>query len=205
MADRAREVSPECVGLSLTLLEDESTFTLVASDDVVRSLDALQYLDGGPCLTSVDTVETIETDVADLLDEGRWALFARGSAEAGIASTLSLPLMTDGRIVGGVNLYGATADAFHDRHGAMAAALGASAADAVTNADLSFRTRDQATRTRDRWAGLAEVGVALGILMVRYDVDEAGARHRLRHAAERAGISEVQVARTLKHLSDELP
>ena len=39
------------------------------------------------------------------------------------------------------------------RVGAMAAALGASAAHAVTDADLSFRTRHQATETRDRLAG----------------------------------------------------
>lgn len=205
MADRAREVSPECVGLSLTLLADDSTFTLVSSDDLVARLDALQYLDGGPCPTSVDTGETIETDVADLLDEGRWSLFARGSAVEGIASTLSLPLMRDGRMVGGVNFYGATVDAFRDRHGAMAAAVGASASHAVTNADLPFRTRRQAAETRDRWTGRLDVEVALGILMVRYDVDETAARDRLRHAADRAGITEVQVARALKHLSDELP
>jgi len=205
MADLAREVVPECVGLSLTLLDDDLTFTLVASDEVVAHLDAMQYLDGGPCPTSVEIGDVVETDMADLLDEGRWSLFARASATAGVASTLSLPLMRDGRAIGGVNLYAATADAFQGRHDTVAEALGASADHAVTNADLSFTTRSQSVETRDRWTARADIEVALGIIMVRYDVEEAAARDRLRHAADRAGITEEQVARALKHLSDDLP
>lgn len=204
MADRAREVVPECVGLSLTLLDGNHTFTLVASDEVIARLDAMQYLDGGPCPTSVELGEMVGTDVADLLDEGRWSVFARSSAHAGVASTLSLPLMYDGRVIGGVNLYAATANAFDGRHESMAKALGASAAHAVVDADLSFRTRAQAVETRERWTGRVDVEVGLGIIMVRYDVDEAEAWARLRHAADRAGITPAQVARALKHLSDDI-
>lgn len=203
MADRAREIVPECVGLSLTLLDGDHTFTLVASNEVIAQLDAMQYLDGGPCPTSVDRVEVIDAEVADLLDEGRWSLFARSSAHAGVGSTLSLPLLLDGKVVGGVNLYAATPQAFDGRHDSMARALGASAAHAVADADLSFRTRVQAAETRDRWVAGADVEVALGIIMVRYGVDESGARDRLEHAADRAGITPAQVARALKHLSDD--
>jgi len=204
MADRAREVAPECVGLSLTLLDDDLTFTLVASDELIARLDAMQYLDGGPCPTSVDLGELVETDVSDLLDEDRWSLFARASAAAGVASTLSLPVMRGGRVVGGVNLYAASVDAFHGRHDSMAEALGASAEHAVADADLPFRTRSQAVETRDRWAARADVEIAVGIIVVRYGIDEAAARARLRHAADRAGISPEQVARALKHLSDNI-
>ena len=157
MADRAREVAPDCVGLSLTLLDDDQTFTLVASDELIARLDAVQYLDGGPCPTSVDLGESVETDVSDLLDEDRWSLFARASAAAGVASTLSLPVMRGGRVVGGVNLYAATVDAFHGRHDSMAEALGASAEHAVADADLPFRTRSLAIQTRDRWAARADI------------------------------------------------
>lgn len=204
MADRAREVAPACVGLSLTLLDDDLTFTLVASDEVIARLDAMQYLDGGPCPTSVDLGESIETDVSDLLDEDRWSLFARASAAAGVASTLSLPVMRGGRVVGGVNLYAGTVDAFHGRHDSMAEAVGASAEHAVADADLSFRTRTLAVQTRDRWAARVDVEIAVGIIVVRYGIDEEAARERLRHAAERAGITQEQVARALKHLSDDL-
>lgn len=204
MADLAREVVPECVGLSLTLLDGNLTFTLMASDEVLARLDAMQYLDGGPCPTSVEREEPVETDVADLLDEDRWSLFAQASAVAGVASTLSLPLLRDGRTIGGVNLYASTPNAFKGRHEEMAEALGASAQDAVTNADLSFTTRSHAVETRDRWRSQADVEVALGIIMVRYDVEEEAARAKLRHAADRAGVTEVEVARALKHLSDDV-
>ena len=41
---------PDLVGLSVTILHEGVTFTLVAPNGVVASLDASQYLDGGPCV-----------------------------------------------------------------------------------------------------------------------------------------------------------
>jgi hypothetical protein len=45
-----RAIGPECVGLGLGVLADGPTFTLVATSDEIASLDAVQYLDGGPCI-----------------------------------------------------------------------------------------------------------------------------------------------------------
>jgi hypothetical protein len=45
-------IVPECVGLSVSQLEDGLTFTLVASSAEIAALDATQYLDGGPCVDS---------------------------------------------------------------------------------------------------------------------------------------------------------
>ena len=41
MADRVRELVPECVGLSLASTRTGVTLTLVASDDDMAALDAL--------------------------------------------------------------------------------------------------------------------------------------------------------------------
>jgi len=72
---------------------------------------------------------------------------ARAEALAGISSTLSLPILGDGHVVGGVNLYGATSDAFDGHHEDLADACGAWAAGAVTNADLRFNSRVRAAAT----------------------------------------------------------
>jgi hypothetical protein len=112
MGRKVRAIVPECIGLSLGVLHDGLTFTLVASDEEIASLDATQYLDGGPCVDATGKDGgIIETQPADLFAEDRWQVFAAASAAANVASTLSLPIRHDGRVVAGVNLYAATRDA----------------------------------------------------------------------------------------------
>jgi hypothetical protein len=69
MGEKARTIVPELVGLSLTLVQEGVTFTLAAPGLGVASLDAMQYLDDGPCERSVEQVEPIIAEVQDLLDE----------------------------------------------------------------------------------------------------------------------------------------
>jgi GAF domain-containing protein len=200
MGRSATEIVPECVGLSLGLLEDGLTFTLVASSDEIAALDAVQYLDGGPCVSAAHEAETIEADPTDLTDEERWQLYARASAASGVRSSLTLPILRQGRVMGSVNLYAATADAFEGKHQALAAALGGSAEAAVANADLSFRTRLEAMEAPGRLSDQNDVDIALGIISASQGVDISTAAERLQQAAARAGISEGQAARALRQI-----
>jgi GAF domain-containing protein len=198
MGDSAARIVPDCVGLSLTLYdEDDLTFTLVASSLPLAEIDAMQYLDGGPCVTAVEENAERSEDVQDLLDEERWALFARASAAAGVASTLSLPVVDHDRVVGGINLYASSADAFSGHHRDLATALGASAVGAVANADLAFETRRRAEQAPRQLREQRLVEVATGVLAAREGIDVQAARQRLLDAASRAGISEAQAALVL--------
>jgi len=198
MGRRAQQIVPECVGLSLGLVEEGLTFTLVASDAAVAGLDAVQYLDGGPCVAGTQDGETLQVTSQELMDEQRWQMYARATAASGVASSLSLPIETDGRVIGGVNLYASTPDAFSGRHEELAAALGASAEGAMTNADLSFSTRLKAAQASQTFEEQTDVAIAVGIIAEQQGVDTATARERLREAAARAGITEAQAARTVK-------
>jgi GAF domain-containing protein len=200
MATRVRAVVPELVGLSLAVLEGEVTLTLVASTERLAALDAVQYLDGGPCEADVERAEPIDVTVRDLLDEGRWQLYARASAAAGVASSLSLPVMHEARVVGGVNLYAATPDAFAGKHDEIAKAIGTDAEFAVANADLSFSTLEKAREAPARLREGSDINVALGIISESQGVNIPVARQRLRNAADRAGITEAQAARALRHI-----
>ena len=161
MSAQAQRIVPDLVGLSLADLEGGLSFTLVSTDSAISALDAIQYLDGGPCVEAVHEEHRTTTDI-DLLAEDRWLLFARASAVAGVASTLTLPVVDDRRVVGSVNLYASRPDAFQGHHDELANALGASALGAVTNADLSFSTRlesqkaasviQEQTPSTSRWA-----------------------------------------------------
>ena len=200
MASRIRALVPEVIGVSLSVVADGITLTLVASLEEFAALDAVQYLDGGPCVAAVDRSVVLDVNVGDLLDEDRWLFYARASAAVGVASSLSLPIMSHDRVVGGVNLYASTRDAFTGRHEALAEAVGSDAEYAVTNADLSFATRRRAEDAPGRVRQSDDVNIALGIISAAHEVAIPVARERLRDAAARAGITEAQAARALVHI-----
>lgn len=192
MGTRAKEIVPECVGLSLGRVEDGITLTLVASSDESAVLDAVQYLDGGPCVDAADKAEPLDVRHTELLDESRWQMYARATAAAGVASSLSLPIIREGRVVGGVNLYASTPNAFDGRHEELARALHASAEGAVTNADLTFETRRRAAEAPARLADLEDIDIATGIVAASQDVgiDTALARlERRTQSRDHAGSS----------------
>ena len=200
MTRRVRAVVPDLVGLSLGVVSDGVTLTLVASADELAALDAVQYLDGGPCATAAERAEPLDVDVQELLDEARWALYARASAAVGVASSLSLPILDGDVVLGGVNLYGSTPDAFTGRHEEVAEAVGSEAGLAVANADLSFSTLKQAMEAPTRVREGGDINVALGIISESQGVNIPIARERLRNAAVRAGITEAQAARALRYI-----
>jgi GAF domain-containing protein len=196
---RARAIVPECVGLSLCLVRENLTFTLVASREEFAEVDAVQDVDGGPCVWD-DPERTGRPEgvvMDELLDEGRWTLFARSSAAAGIASSLSLAMTHEDEVVGGINLYASTTDAFDGHHEELELALGAAAGSAVRDADLSFETRLTAARAPEQLQEKREIEVALGMLAARYQESIDDARRRLSTAAARAGLPQAQVARVL--------
>jgi GAF domain-containing protein len=200
MGRKAKRIVPECVGLSLALLHDGITLTLVASSDEIAVLDAVQYLDGGPCVQAAHEDQTLSANADDLFSEDRWMMYAQASAAHGVASSLSLPLLHAGRVVGSVNLYASTPDAFEGHHRDLAEVLGSSAASVVVNADLSFATRLEAVEAPQRIVDQNDIDIAVGILAANQGVDVGTAQERLRQAAARAGITERQAARAVRGL-----
>jgi GAF domain-containing protein len=191
----AREVIPELVGLSLCLVEEALTFTLVAEAELSR-VDAMQYLEDGPCVTAVREGRVVPFTVDDVLDEDRWALFARASAAAGVRSSLSLPVIHDDVTVAGINLYASAPQAFEGHHDELAAALGGWSPGAVANADLPFRTRLEAAAAPVRIHEQDVVAQAVGALAGTRHVTPATALVLLQNAASRAGLTVYQVAQT---------
>jgi len=200
LGQAVKRLVPACVGFSLGLFEDRLTFTLVSSDQDIAGLDAVQYVDGGPCVDSAHLQRSMAYHSADPLNEDRWRLFAQATAAAGIASTLSLPILRDGRVMGSVNLYAATPHAFDRHHDELAEITGGWAAGAVTNADLSFRTRLAAAETPERLRAKDSVDLALGVIVESQRVSSPIAAERLREAAARAGITEAQAARAISRI-----
>ena len=194
---RATELVPDLVGVSIAQLDEGLTFTLVATADVVAVLDAVQYLAGGPCVDGAKARQVREFNAADILDEERWRLFAQATAARTVRSTLTLPVVAAGGVVGTVNLYAASSRAFFGMHDELAEIFAASAAGAVANADLSFTTRSEAQAAPARVRERVAIEVAAGILAADLDVDVDTAEVRLRDAAVQAGVTVAQLAREI--------
>lgn len=195
LAERVVAAVPTCVGLSISLIDSGLTFTLVATSEQVAALDAVQYLDAGPCVASAVTGDEIQ--LGDVLDERRWQHFARAAAAQDVRSTLSLPLTTAGGIAGALNLYAADPEAFEGHEVRLREVAGSGSGLGVTNADLPFRTRDVARRATHTLEDLDVVEQAVGFVMAEQQVPADEARRRLTDAADRAGVDVASAARAL--------
>ena len=127
IGDRVRAVVPDTIGLSVTSTQQGVTFTLVATDEELAVLERVAPVpEPGPTGD-------------DPCDEGSWRQAGRERGEAGMRSTLTLPVLVLGLVRGSVHLYGASDHAYDGHHEEVARICGAWAAGAVTNADLGLR------------------------------------------------------------------
>ena len=194
-AARVVQAIPDCIGMSVCHFEAGMTFTLMATVERLRLLDAAQYLDGGPC--QVAALDGEEVVVDDLLDEDRWQLLALVGAAEGVRSSLSLPMRHEGELYGSANFYAATTHGFQGREQDLARMFGASVEEAVANADLSMSSVDRAKRAVDQLEASDRVNQAIGVLAARAGVSIEEAGERMRSAADRAGISLLAIAQVL--------
>jgi GAF domain-containing protein len=184
---------PDCVCISITLLDAGLTFTLTTTSEALRVVDAVQYLDGGPCQAAA--LDDVETHVEDVLDEDRWQRFAQTSAANGVRSTLSIPIRrAAGELHGSVNLYASSPSAFAQHEQELATMFGAAAAEAVANADLSMLSVQRAEEAPARIHDADTVSVAVGLFAARDAIPLDAARERFLDAAARAGTSPTGLA-----------
>ena len=189
--------APTAMGFSLGVVAEGVTLTYLSSEPTVRLLDAVQYLAGGPCEDAVAEGRPLEFGGADPLDEQTWELFAQASAARGVRSTLSLPILREGHVIAGVNVYGSQQDTFRGRHDAVATVFGAWAPGAVSNADLSFSTRLEAAKAPGRIEDMTVVEMAVGVFVARYALSPDEARKKLTESAARAGITTILLAKLI--------
>lgn len=204
VSQAAEQIVPELVGLSVSV-NGNLTFTLTATNLPTAELDGVQYLDGGPCEDALHTGERHTYRHGDPVDEDRWRLFARATAAAGVASTLSLPILGDGVVVAGINMYASTPDAFDGHHEQLAEACGAWVDGAVTNADMGFTTRFQAAETPELLRIENLVNQAIGALIANRGISADEAHKKVQTSAQRAGISDAQMARAILGLFAKAP
>lgn len=158
----AVETVPGAHDCGVTLLDrrDRTLHTAACTTARVKALDSLQYqLREGPCWDAVWVLDTIV--VTDMIAETRWPQWAPAAVQTGVGSVLSVRVATHDRLIGGLNLYARTPEAFDNDDAALAAVFARHAARALAVAD---RAEGLQTAVLSRQT----IGAAQGMLMQRY-------------------------------------
>lgn len=198
----AQGIAPDLAGFSIASHQHGVTFTVVATDEEVAALDAVQYLTSGPCVEATDG-QGLATTSEDMFNEPQWQAFAQATAAAGVRSTLTFPVVQGDRVVGTVNLYGRADTTFDGKHRLLASAFGGWAPGAVTNADLSFSTRRLAEQAPAVLRESTLLETATGFLASTYEISTDDARARLEDSAARAGVPASTLARIIVELYED--
>jgi GAF domain-containing protein len=178
VAEFATQAIPGADGAGLTMLEDDRPQTVVATAEFVRLIDDIQYgLDEGPCLLAV---ETGRTQVSGSLGrERRWPRFGPRVGRMGVHSVLSLPLLLPEKVVGVLNIYAHTRNAFDPDAVRIGELFALPAAVSVHNARLLLQSQRLAGQLTDALSTRAVIDQAIGILISRTGAGPAEAIDRL--------------------------
>ena len=151
----------------VTLQRGNATATAAHHGEAALALDEAQYeADDGPCLTAFRTGEVVR--VEHIADVGTcWPKFVAAAAEAGIVSSLSLPLVLKNEVVGALNLYASHELSFTDASVHLATLFAEQAALAVTNAEVYWKTYTLTQNLTLALENREQIGQAKGILARR--------------------------------------
>jgi hypothetical protein len=175
-----------CDFAGISMRRGNKVDTPAATDPLVDQLDGWQYeLHEGPCLDAVfvDDVLVIE----DMNSEDRWPRWSPRAASLGVQSVLSVRLATANDVVGGLNLYSKSLFAYDEDQILTASIYAVHAANAIA-ATGEIGGLNTALQTRHR------IGMAQGLLMQRYQLDEERAFRFLARISQDANVKLHDVA-----------
>jgi len=185
---RMRELVPEADKVSLTIRTSRNRHkTLASSDPVAEEADALQYALGeGPCLEITDTGGWVRSGRVD--SDARWPVWGPRAAEMGVRSLLSVAVTDRDEPLGALNLYSEEHSGFADRDVVDLALVYAVHA---TNALSSAR---RATTLQTAVSSRHVIGMAQGIAMERYGIDQHQSFELLRRLSSTTNVKLREVA-----------
>jgi transcriptional regulator with GAF, ATPase, and Fis domain len=189
----ARDSMPEIDHAGLSVAHRDGTVeTRAATGDLVHKLDQLQYsLGEGPCLHALEAEPVVVVEEA--WRETRWPRFMTGARELGLRSQMGLRLYVDEQTRGGLNLYSTSSDTI-DPETTLLAELFASHAALAMGRVRTTENLNAALASR------TTIGMALGIVMERYDMDQDRA---FAYLTRIASSSETKLRAVAEHLVEE--
>ncbi|MCW4353615.1 GAF and ANTAR domain-containing protein [Hoyosella sp. YIM 151337] len=162
----------------LSLLSSGKITTAAPSSPLVEKIDCFQYeFEEGPCVDAILEADYFRTN--DMAAESRWPRFSEAAFSAGVQSMLAFRLFIDGQTLGALNLYSRHRDAFDDEAVITGRPFAAHAAIALAHSREKLQLLD-ALDSRD------VIGMAKGILMQRFQIDDERAFQLLVSISQRS-------------------
>jgi GAF domain-containing protein len=164
LATLAVNTLPGALACGITMRRDHHPMTVASSHPLASQVDEIQYgHNEGPCLTSLRTGEMIV--IEDLATDDRWPSYQMPALGHGIRSSLSLPLHTDDRVLGAVNVYATEPFAFGTHEQRTARRFADEAARALALALRLADRSEMSTHLQTALASRAVIDQALGVIM----------------------------------------
>ena len=183
VAEYAVLAVPGADGVGLTLTEARYADTVVASAPFVFEVEAVQLgIDEGPSITAMAEGHAVRSGSLDT--DRQWPGFGARAGQLGVHSALSIPLLSDGRVLGAMNVYAHEPNAFDEHATGLGELFAIPAAIAVQNAQVLAEAHDMATRLRTALTQRSVIDQALGILMATVGGDAEHASDLLRQMTE---------------------
>ena len=142
----------------------EHPYTVTPTDELAQRVDEGQYAeDAGPCLDAIRTASP--TLVEDLDDDGPWPIYRARAREAGVRSSLSLPLTVAGSTIGGLNMYSTSPNSFGPPLRETLGTFAAQAAAALAMVQRHERSAQTRAQLEEALSSRTVIDQALGIVM----------------------------------------
>ncbi len=179
LAEAIKKSVPGSLGAGVSLLDGQGRRRSTGfTDQVVAEADALQYDHGqGPCLTAWAAEVTVQID--DIHADDRWPLWRDAVRHLPLRSTLSTPLIHDGRSIGALKVYSPLPSAFSPQDRKQLELLASPAATLLGNVQADGTAAAVSRALRDAIGTRDLISTARGILMERHGIDNEAAMRRM--------------------------
>lgn len=178
---------------AITLIRRGTAGTVASTGGMAEVLDELQYDTGyGPCLDAGRSNEMLH--IADAATETRWPRYLPPARENGLASSLSLPIPVENYLVGALNLYSRTPEAFTDESVRLGDAMATHICAALSRAEAIFSYRNQVEQLRRAMESRAVIEQAKGMVMAQRRCSAVEAFTELRTMSMNQNIKLAELA-----------
>jgi GAF domain-containing protein len=178
---------------AITLIRRGTAATIATTGGMAEVLDELQYEAGyGPCLDAGRSNEILH--IPDAATETRWPRYLPPARDNGLASSLSLPIPVENYLVGALNLYSRTPDAFNEESVQLGDAMAAHICAALSRAEAIFSYRNQVEQLHRAMESRAVIEQAKGMVMVQRRCSAVEAFTELRTMSMNQNIKLAELA-----------
>lgn len=187
VVEHGRDALP-CDGAGVLLIHARGRLETIAStgDDVTQAHLLQVELGEGPCLEAAEDPRTIYR-VDDAVVDTQWPRWSPAVAQLGFRSILAIPLVTEKRRYGSLNFYARRPQAFSEDEEDVAMIL-------ARHASVAVAASHQIEGLRIAADSRKVIGIAMGMLMERYELESHAAFEVLRRYSQATNIKLRDVA-----------